>query len=65
MKIIEEVGLSKKDLDELIIKDDFARRLILQSCRGGFQPELTAEVNGARDFGDVIVYRVNARYKTR
>uniref|UniRef100_A0A7S2QVS4 SAM domain-containing protein n=1 Tax=Triparma pacifica TaxID=91992 RepID=A0A7S2QVS4_9STRA len=65
MKIIEEVGLSEKDLDELVIKDEFCRRMLLQSCKGGFTPELIADVNGARDFGDVVVYRVNARYRTR
>jgi hypothetical protein len=65
MKVIEEVGLTEKDLDELVIKDDFCRRMLLQSCKGGFTPELIADVNGARDFGDVVVYRVNARYKTR
>lgn len=65
MRIIEEVGLTENDLDELVIKDDFCRRMLLQSCKGGYTPELIADVNGARDFGDVVVYRVNARYRTR
>jgi len=65
MKVIEEVGLSDKDLDNLFIREEFARRLILNSCKGGFAPNLEVDVNGARDFGDVIVFRVVSHYRIR
>jgi hypothetical protein len=58
MSVIEEVGLSEKDLDDLFVREEFARRLILNSCKGGFSPSLEVDINGARDFGDVIVFRV-------
>lgn len=65
MGIIEEIGVSEKDLDELVITDDFARRLILESSKGGFCPDIQCDCTGARDFGDVIVFKVQSKFRTR
>ena len=65
MEVIEEIGVSSKDLDDMVITDDFARRLIMESSKGGFSPKIQCDCTGARDFGDVIVFKVHSKFRTR